>query len=172
MLRDFSNALARGEATPVKSPVIAIREVRQAFGEVLAIDGVSLDIFAGEFVSLLGPSGCGKSTLLNIVGGLFQGTSGEVVVGGTAMRGKPLPGKISFVFQESTLLPWYTVRENFHVGFEFQGVPKSERDARTGAALASVGMAAFAKHTRGSCRSACGSGSTWRAELPPGPTLS
>ena len=149
MLRDFSDALARGETKPVKNPAIAIRDVCQTFGEVVAIDGVSLDIFAGEFVSLLGPSGCGKSTLLNIVGGLFRATSGQVLVGGTAMRGKPLPEKISFVFQESTLLPWYTIRENFHVGFEFQGVPKSERDERTEAALASVGMSAFGKHYPG-----------------------
>ena len=133
----------------VKTPVISIRDVRQAFGEVVAIGGVSLDIFAGEFVCLLGPSGCGKSTLLNIVGGLFRAGAGQVLVGGAEVRGRPVPGKISFVFQESTLLPWYTIRENFDVGFGFQGVPKAERGERTQAALDSVGMAAFGGHYPG-----------------------
>jgi NitT/TauT family transport system ATP-binding protein len=141
--------LARAEVLPVKSPVIAIRDAHQVFGEVFAVDGVSLDIFAGEFVTLLGPSGCGKSTLLNIVGGLIKATSGQVLVGGAEMRGKPMPGKISFVFQESTLLPWYTIRENFYVGFDFQDVPKSEHAERTDSALASVGMTAFGKHYPG-----------------------
>ena len=146
-LRDVSDAATREQAaTPARGPIICVKDVRHAFGGVVAIEGVSLDIFAGEFVSLLGPSGCGKSTLLNVIGGLLNATSGQVMVGGSQMRGAPRPDKISFVFQESTLLPWYTIRENFHVGFEFQGVPKSERDGRTDAALESVGMGGFDRH--------------------------
>jgi NitT/TauT family transport system ATP-binding protein len=130
---------------------ISIRNVTQRFGErgspneVLAVDNVSLDIRRGEFVCLLGPSGCGKSTLLNIVGGLFEATEGTVMVGDKEVR-KPLPRDISFVFQESTLFPWYTIRENFDVSFKFQNVPKSEWGDRTREALAAVGMSKFIDH--------------------------
>jgi NitT/TauT family transport system ATP-binding protein len=131
---------------------ISIRNVTQRFGgegqadAVLALDDVSLDIRKGEFVCLLGPSGCGKSTLLNIVGGLFKPTTGTCTVEGRAVDGEPHPDKIAFVFQESTLFPWYTVIENFHIALKFQGIPRSEWDDRAMAALRAVGMASFARH--------------------------
>jgi NitT/TauT family transport system ATP-binding protein len=135
-----------------KPLAISIRSVSQRFGHigspqsVLALDNVSLDIRRGEFVCLLGPSGCGKSTLLNIVGGLVAPTQGEVTVDGRPVRGEPLPREVSFVFQESTLFPWYTILENFRIALKFQGVAKVERDSRAMAALETVGMAGFAGH--------------------------
>jgi NitT/TauT family transport system ATP-binding protein len=135
-----------------KPLAISIRSVSQRFGHigspqsVLALDNVSLDIRRGEFVCLLGPSGCGKSTLLNIVGGLVAPTQGEVTVDGRPVRGEPLPHEVSFVFQESTLFPWYTILENFRIALKFQGVAKVERDSRAMAALETVGMAGFARH--------------------------
>ena len=84
---------------------------------VLALDDVSLDIRKGEFVCLLGPSGCGKSTLLNIIGGMLTQTSGTVTVNGTPVS-SPRPNEIAYVFQESTLFPWFTVLENFRLGAE------------------------------------------------------
>lgn len=131
---------------------ISIKNVTQRFGDagdadsVLALDNVSLDIKRGEFVCLLGPSGCGKSTLLNVIGGLFKPTSGTTTVEGRLVEGKPHPDKIAFVFQESTLFPWYTVIENFHIALKFQGIPKAEWDDRAMAALRAVGMASFARH--------------------------
>jgi NitT/TauT family transport system ATP-binding protein len=131
---------------------ISILDVSQRYGDigslqsVLALDNVSLEIRRGEFVCLLGPSGCGKSTLLNIVGGLVAPTQGEVTVDGTSVRGEPLPHEVSFVFQESTLFPWYTILENFRIALKFQGVAKAERDSRAMAALETVGMAGFAEH--------------------------
>jgi NitT/TauT family transport system ATP-binding protein len=74
---------------------------------------------------LLGPSGCGKSTLLNIVGGLVMPTGGDIAVNGRAVRGEPLPREVAFVFQESTLFPWYTIIENFRIALRFQGVAKA-----------------------------------------------
>jgi NitT/TauT family transport system ATP-binding protein len=131
---------------------ISIINVSQRFGEigspqsVLALDNVSLDIRRGEFVCLLGPSGCGKSTLLNIVGGLVAPTQGAVTIDGRPVRGEPLPHDVSFVFQESTLFPWYTILENFRIALKFQGVAKAERDSRAMAALETVGMAQFGQH--------------------------
>jgi NitT/TauT family transport system ATP-binding protein len=111
---------------------------------MLAVEDVSLQIGKGEFVALLGPSGCGKSTLLNVIGGLLDATSGTVTVGGTPVRG-PLPRAMSFVFQESTLLPWYTILENFRVSMEFQGRTDGWRE-RALSALRAVGMEGFAEH--------------------------
>jgi NitT/TauT family transport system ATP-binding protein len=133
------------------APTISIRGVRQRFGEVdapqtvLALDDVSLEVRRGEFLTLLGPSGCGKSTLLNIIGGLVVPTEGSVAVQDTVVRG-PLPEQIAFVFQESTLFPWYTVAENFGVNFKYRGVPRAEWRDRTMKALKSVRMEAFADH--------------------------
>src|SRR4029079_17485059 len=93
----------------------------------------------------LGPSGCGKSTLLNIIGGLMTPTEGEVRVVDVPVRA-PSPDRIAFVFQESTLFPWYTVAENFGIGFKYRGLGKSEWRARTVKALSSVGMAEFIDH--------------------------
>jgi NitT/TauT family transport system ATP-binding protein len=130
---------------------ISVRGVTQRFGEagapqtVLALDNVSLEIRQGEFLTLLGPSGCGKSTLLNIIGGLVAPTEGAVTVQDAVVRG-PLPQKIAFVFQESTLFPWYTVAENFGVSFKYRGVPKAEWRDRTMKALKSVRMETFADH--------------------------
>jgi NitT/TauT family transport system ATP-binding protein len=129
-------------------PAIVVERVSQLFPgasgapDALALDDISLEVKRGEFVCLLGPSGCGKSTLLNIIGGLLAPSSGGVRVGQVPVRG-PLPRDVAFVFQESTLLPWYTVLENFRVSLEFQGRTDGWRDHALGA-LSSVGMEGFA----------------------------
>jgi len=131
------------------SAAICVERVSQRFAgtngapDAPALEEVSLEVKRGEFVSLLGPSGCGKSTLLNIIGGLLVPTAGSVTVGDVAVRG-PLPKDVAFVFQESTLLPWYTVLENFRVSLEFQGRADGWRE-HTLAALTSVGMDGFAQ---------------------------
>jgi NitT/TauT family transport system ATP-binding protein len=133
------------------SVAISARHVTQRYGEpgdpqtVLALDNVSLEIRRGEFLCLLGPSGCGKSTLLNIIGGLIEPTDGTVTVHDAMVRG-PLPDKIAFVFQESTLFPWYNVAENFGINFKYRGVARSEWKDRAIKALKSVGMADFIDH--------------------------
>jgi NitT/TauT family transport system ATP-binding protein len=136
------------------SGAISARNVTQRYGEpgapqaVLALDNVSLDVRRGEFLCLLGPSGCGKSTLLNIIGGLIEPTDGTVTVHDAVVHG-PLPDKIAFVFQESTLFPWYNVAENFGINFKYRGVARSEWRDRTVTALKSVGMADFIDHYPG-----------------------
>jgi NitT/TauT family transport system ATP-binding protein len=132
-------------------PAISVRNITQRFGasddsaSIVALENVSFEVTEGEFVTLLGPSGCGKSTLLNIVGGLLKPSEGAVEVKGIAVR-DPLPDKIAYVFQESTLFPWYTVEENFALHFRYRGVAKREWKQRTIAALQSVGMQDFAVH--------------------------
>jgi NitT/TauT family transport system ATP-binding protein len=108
-----------------------------------ALAGIDLTVARGEFLSLLGPSGCGKSTLLRIVAGLSPPTSGccELNLGG-AGQGVPA-GRIGFVFQDPTLMPWGTVAGNVELPFRIAGrVDAAERD-RAEAALRAVGLAGF-----------------------------
>src|SRR5262249_4220227 len=118
---------------------------RDAAQSVLALDDVSLEIRQGEFVCLLGPSGCGKSTLLSIIGGLLAPTAGTVTVAGETID-QARPNDIAFVFQESTLLPWYTVLENFRLALKFQGLDGSTWRERAMQSLSAVGMEQFANH--------------------------
>lgn len=132
-------------------PAIAVCNVTHTYGapgdsrRVAALENVSFAVERGEFVTLLGPSGCGKSTLLNIIGGLAEPTGGAVLVDNAAVK-KPLPDRIAYVFQESTLFPWYTVEENFALLFRYRGIPGSEWKSRTMEALTPVGMQEFAAH--------------------------
>ena len=95
-----------------------------------ALHNTSVSVAAGEFVSIVGPSGCGKSTLLRLASGLITPTSGTISRTGT----------VQFVFQDSTLLPWRSVRRNVALNLELQKVEKSEIDERTNSALALVGL--------------------------------
>src|SRR5450759_5853674 len=130
---------------------IQVRNVSHHFGEegearhVQALMDTSLDVPRGELLCLIGPSGCGKSTLLNIMGGLFEPTTGTVTVGDKPVRG-PMPHDIAFIFQENSLFQWNTINENVMLGMMFQGVPKSEREDRARRALEAIGLAEFAAH--------------------------
>lgn len=143
---DDARALA-GTASPAAAKV-RIDDVTKVFprrdgtGDLVVIDGLSLGIGAGEFVSLIGPSGCGKSTLLEIVAGLQQATSGTISIDGRAVRG-PGPER-AVVFQSYALFPWRTVLDNASLPLEIAGVPKADRRARARERLAEVGLADFA----------------------------
>ncbi|MFN4282891.1 MAG: ABC transporter ATP-binding protein [Alphaproteobacteria bacterium] len=102
---------------------------------VTALGGVDLHVGDGDFVSLLGPSGCGKSTLLRLIAGLQTPTGGAVVW----PSDKPAPGDIGFVFQEPTLMPWASVRDNVRLPLRLTG-----RSADADAALDLVGLGEFA----------------------------
>ena len=109
---------------------------------VAALDRVSLDVSAGEFLCLVGPSGCGKSTLLRVVAGLLRQSAGEVHI--TPQRpGTPLT---AMVFQDHALLPWRTVIDNVAFGLENRGVARAVREGRAREMLALVGLTRFADH--------------------------
>jgi NitT/TauT family transport system ATP-binding protein len=110
--------------------------------EFVALDGVDLEIGAGEFITLVGPSGCGKSTVLDLISGLTKPTSGTVSVDGRPISGPGLDRSV--VFQQYTLLPWRTARGNVEFALEAAGVPKSQRAARAADYLDLVGLAEFA----------------------------
>ncbi|MQA77622.1 MAG: ATP-binding cassette domain-containing protein [Streptosporangiales bacterium] len=105
----------------------------------LAIDGVSLEVRRGEFVSIVGPSGCGKTTFLNAVDGLVPTRGGSIEV---AMRDREEGGTRSraMVFQDASLLPWRTVLRNVSYGLELHGVPKQECRERALELIELVGL--------------------------------
>ncbi|WP_322049584.1 ABC transporter ATP-binding protein [Paraburkholderia sp. J67] len=129
---------------------IDIRHVSHGFalrGETLPVlDDVTLTVQPGEFVALLGPSGCGKSTLLRLVAGLEPPGKGSVEADGHVI-GAPDPSRV-LVFQDPTLFPWRTVRENVALGPQAQGARRGkgavEVEARIDAALERVGLTEFA----------------------------
>lgn len=93
-------------------------------GDMVALNGVSLDIMENEFVCVVGPSGCGKSTLLNIIAGLLEPTSGSVYVDGKEVHGTgPERG---VVFQQYALFPWLTVLKNVQFGLKLKGMSEAE----------------------------------------------
>jgi len=129
---------------------VSLRAVTKAYDNgVMALGPIDLDVVKGEFVSLLGPSGCGKSTALRLIAGLSAPTSGAVGVASRAGGARPghqaRPGQsIGFVFQEPTLMPWTSVRENVRLPLKLAHAPAAEADARVSEALAQVGLAEFA----------------------------
>jgi NitT/TauT family transport system ATP-binding protein len=108
---------------------------------VLALDDVSLEVKAREFVALLGPSGCGKSTLLYLIGGFLPSATGTITVDGKTVCA-PGPDR-GIVFQHFALFPWKTVRANILYGLERQGMPRPEREARAQAFIDLVGLKGF-----------------------------
>ena len=126
-------------------PKVSVAEVSVGFDSrghrVLALDRISLDVAAGEFLCLVGPSGSGKSTLLRVLAGLLRQTSGEVRIA-QERPGRPLT---AMVFQEHALLPWRTVHDNVTYGLENRGVARAAREARAREMLALVGLGRFAR---------------------------
>jgi NitT/TauT family transport system ATP-binding protein len=127
--------------------VVTMRDVSKLFSNgTLALKGMSLDVRAGEFISLLGPSGCGKSTALRIIAGLGAPSTGHIDWPSSRINKKGLPeGDVGFVFQDPTLMPWATVFDNVHLPLKLQGVSKADAHDRIMAGLASVGLKDFAK---------------------------
>jgi NitT/TauT family transport system ATP-binding protein len=127
------------------TPVVALRGVGKSFANgVVALERLDLDVWPGEFVSLLGPSGCGKSTALRIIAGLSEPSRGKVEwVEAQAARAASAR-RLGFVFQEPTLMPWATVAANVRLPLKLAGLAP-DAQARVDAALARVGLSGFAQ---------------------------
>src|SRR6202521_6448446 len=99
----------------------------------IVIGALDLAIAKGEFITFLGPSGCGKSTVLKLISGLTPPSSGTIQVDG--MTPQNARETISFVFQDATLLPWRTVKQNISLGLELEHVPNDRREKEITALL-------------------------------------
>jgi NitT/TauT family transport system ATP-binding protein len=139
-------ALSAATATTLaEPPVVALRRVGKRFASgVAALDGIDLVVASGEFLSVLGPSGCGKSTLLRIIAGLTEPTGGSCELNLKGAGESTLAtGRIGFVFQDPTLMPWSTVAGNVELPLRIAGRVRSPERDRAAAALAAVGLAGF-----------------------------
>ena len=125
---------------------ISIQSVSKSFGDVRAVDEVSLEIAEGEFITLLGPSGCGKTTTMRMIAGFEEPDRGTILLRGADVVGIP-PNKreVNMCFQHYALFPHMTVGENIAYGLKLKKVPKDERNRRVGEMLDLVGLAGYDK---------------------------
>jgi len=110
--------------------------------EVVALEDIDLDVRSGEFLVIIGPSGCGKSTLLKMLAGLEAPTAGRLLHDGQMIAAPDV--NRSLIFQQPSLYPWLSARENVAFGLKLQGMPRTERQARALEFLRQVGLRDFA----------------------------
>lgn len=106
-----------------------------------AVEGISLDVANGEFLTMVGPSGCGKTTILNIVSGLMRPSEGAVELDGRPVHG--VTREVGYVTQQHNLMPWRTLIDNVSFPLQVAGIAKSERHDRAAELIAVVGLGGF-----------------------------
>lgn len=127
-----------------KPTIVSIRGLTRSFGEIRAVAGVDLDIFEGEFITLLGPSGSGKTTVLRMIAGFEKPDSGSIVLGGKDVSQlPPYDRDVNTVFQDYALFPHMDVISNIEYGLRVKGVDKSSRHARAMQALKQVRLEGY-----------------------------
>lgn len=133
------------EAVQTGRPLLVCREISKRFANgTYALSAVDLEVGKHEFLSLLGPSGCGKSTILRIIAGLSEPTSGSVSWPSEPLDANGLVAPdLSFVFQEPTLMPWASARQNVTLPLDLASIPKRQARKHADAALKLVGLAGF-----------------------------
>jgi spermidine/putrescine transport system ATP-binding protein len=127
------------------TPSVELKGVTKRFGELVAVDRLSLEFGAGEFFTLLGPSGCGKTTTLRMVAGFEQPSTGEIRIDGADVAGLPPHRRpTNTVFQSYALFPHLSVKDNVAFGLRRKGVARADIGKRVSAELERVGLAAEA----------------------------
>jgi len=121
--------------------IVQIKNVNKLYGDNHVVHSLNMDIYEGEFLTMLGPSGCGKSTLLRIIAGLQKATQGKVLYRGQQLEG--VNPHTSIIFQTFALFPWLTVLENVSLALKAKGVEKHERDKKAEDLLDRVGLDGF-----------------------------
>lgn len=115
---------------------LSLRDLHKSYGALKAVDGLSLEVHKGEFVSLLGPSGCGKTTVLQMVAGFVQPDRGDLIKGGTSLNGIAANKRnIGIVFQSYALFLHMTIADNVGFGLEMRGIPVEVRERKIKSAL-------------------------------------
>ena len=135
---------------PNAQPFIRVQNVTKQYGDVYAVDNVSLDIYQREFFALLGPSGCGKTTLLRVLAGFEAPTAGKILIDGQDMAAVP-PWRrpVNMMFQSYALFPHMSVEDNIAFGLKQERVPKAELKDRVAEAVRLVQLEAFARRRPG-----------------------
>ena len=124
---------------------VALRSLVKRYGNVNAVDDITLDVAEGQLVALLGPSGCGKTTTLRMIGGFVEANAGSILIGGTDVtRLPPARRNIGFGFQNYALFPHLSVAQNVAFGLEMRRLPRPEIAQRVNQALDRVRLRAMA----------------------------
>ena len=140
--RDLTN---RDDSRPVRVKVDNVKKIYNTRnGEMVALNGVTLDIHDNEFICVVGPSGCGKSTLLNIIAGLLEPTRGAVYCDGKEVKGTGTDRGV--VFQQYALFPWLTVKKNVMFALEMRGIKGKQAEEEAMKYLEMVQLEKFAEH--------------------------
>ncbi len=131
-------------AAPARAADVRLEQVVKRFDDVVAVDGISLEIPQGSFFALLGPSGCGKTTTLRMIGGFEQPTAGRIFLGDQAVDGlPPYRRNVNTVFQSYALFPHLSIFENVAFGLRRKGVKGAELRRRVEGMLAVVGLEGY-----------------------------
>ncbi len=139
-------AVSPGTEVEHGRPAVRLRELRKTFGSVVAVDHVDLDVYDGEFLTLLGPSGSGKTTVLRMIAGFELPTEGQVELGGVDVTTRPpFDRDVNTVFQDYALFPHMSVQENVEYGLRVRKVDRRERRNRADLALESVRLSGYGK---------------------------
>jgi NitT/TauT family transport system ATP-binding protein len=139
----MSAATVMATAVPAAVPQIEFSNVTKRYGpDRTILQSLSLTVEKGEFLTLIGPSGCGKSTILKLISGLTAPTEGHIRIDG--LTPKNARETVSYIFQDATLLPWRTVRQNVVLGLELEGVTRDRRNEKSAALLELVGLQSVA----------------------------
>jgi NitT/TauT family transport system ATP-binding protein len=143
MLKEAATVRRAEDAVSAARPAIRIRDLVKSFGELTAVDHVSIDIAPGEFFMIVGPSGCGKTTLLRILAGLESATSGVIEIDVPAGSDRP---DNSMVFQGDSIFPWMTVWQNAAYGLRMRKVAAATIKEVVGHYLDRTGLTRFADY--------------------------
>ena len=127
---------------------IRLRGLTRRFGDVVAVDGVDVDVYDGEFLTLLGPSGSGKTTVLRMIAGFERPDAGTIELAGVDVTSLPPNARdVNTVFQDYALFPHMTVQKNVEYGLKVKRIPKAERVQRANEALDAVRLGGYGERT-------------------------
>jgi putrescine transport system ATP-binding protein len=133
-----------GDPSPAGKPLVRFEAVSKRFGNIAAVERLSLDILEHEFFALLGPSGCGKTTLLRMLAGFERPSEGRILLDGADISDVPPHRRpVNMMFQSYALFPHLTVEANIAFGLKQDGMPKPDIAARVGEMLALVKLEGF-----------------------------
>lgn len=129
-----------------ETPIVRIEQVTKQFGDLFAVDGVSLDIYRSEFFSLLGASGCGKTTLLRLLAGFETPSSGRIIIDGQDMTNvRSYDRPVNMMFQSYALFPHMNVSDNIAYGLKQEGMNRVDREKRVNDMMTMVKIERYAK---------------------------
>lgn len=122
-------------------PKVQVRNLTKKFGDLLVLDDISFQVEPGEFLCIVGPTGCGKTTFLNSLTGLYDITSGEMLIDSEPIDLRK--HNVAYIFQEYSTMPWLNIEENIAYGLDIKGVSEAEKRERIEEVIQMVGLEKF-----------------------------